>query len=698
MAAIGAIRKHYGLLVIIIGLALLAFVLGDLFRSTNRRQTNNVAVVNGEKISYQDYSNLAEMNVENAKRNGSVSNDETFSLRNQTLDQMIRKIIMDKEFKSLGLAVSSDELFDQFTGENPNQYVRQSFSDANGNFDREAVLNSMRNLQNMDPTYQAQWLKFEDAIKEERINEKYETLLKKSFYMPTKLAERYFANKNDKRSAEVYAVRYTAIPDSTVVLTAQDNKAFFEANKNKYQTDATRSIDYVIFEVKPSQADRQDAMQYVADTKAGLAESTNVANYVAYNSDMPYDSTWKSAKDIPVAVENEIANNEVGYVFGPYENNGYFNVGRIMAKENRSDSLKASHILISYAGALRTDATRTKEEANKLADSLLNVAKKANDFEALATEFSNDPSAKTNNGDLGWFNDGMMVTDFNEFVQSNKVGTIGMVETPFGFHIIKVTDKNEAKPMARIAVIAREISASTATFQDVFSQANKFSTEVKDAEQFNKAVEEQGLNKRTFPTLKENTYRITGLTNPREVVRWAFKEETKVGDISTIFDLENMYVIAMVTKAIPEGVVPMEEVAERYSYLIKKEKKGEMLAEKAAAYGTDYDRMINELGGEKTTVENITLDGRSFGNFGLEDKAIGTAMSMNEGVYSPIIKGGNALFVIKVAGETKAAPTADFSAIKREKQSVFNNAILNGAAYSALYDNAKIENNGILFF
>jgi len=698
MAAIGAIRKHYGLLVIIIGLALLAFVMGDLFRSTNRRQTNNIAVVNGEKITYQDYANRADVNIENAKRNGSISNDDTYSVRNQTLDQMIREIIMNNEFEALGITVSSDELFDQFCGENPNQYVKQSFTDADGNFDRKAVEDYLRNFQELDPVYQTKWIEFENAIKEERINEKYENLLKKGFYLPAKLAERYYSNKNDKRTAEVYAVRYNTIQDSTVVVTDQDNKAFYEANKKKYQTDATRSIDYIVFDVKPSQADRDAAMQYVADTKQGLQETTNVANYVAYNSDMPYDSTWKAAKDIPVAIESIVAENEAGYVFGPYENEGYFNVGRIMAKENRSDSLKASHILIAYKGSLRSSATRTKEEANALADSLLKAAKRVKDFETLAKDFSDDPSAQTNNGDLGWFTDGQMVTDFNEFVQKNNVGTIDMVETPFGFHIIKVTDKNEAKPMARIAVIAHEISASTATYQDVFSQANKFSTEVKNAEDFNKAVEEQGLNKRTFQTLKENTYRITGLTNPREIVRWAFKEETKVGDISTIFDLENMYVIAMVTKAIPEGITPMSEVVERYSYMIKKEKKGDMLMEKAAAYGTDYEKMINEMNGEKSTVENITYEGRGFGSYGVEEKAQGTALGMNQGVYSQLVKGGNAIFVIKVTGEQPAAATTDYSAIKREKQSVFNNAILNGAAYSALYDNAKIENNGIIFF
>lgn len=697
MAAIGAIRKHYGLLVIIIGLALLAFVLGDLFKSTNRRQTNNVAVVNGEKISYQDYSNLVDINIENAKSNGTLSNEDTYSVRNQTLDQMIRKIIMNDEFEALGITVSSDELFDQFCGANPNQYVVQSFTNAQGQFDRAAVENYLRNFSELDPVYQARWIEFENAIKEERMNEKYDNLIKKSFYMPAKLAERYYANKNDKRTAEVFAVRYTTIPDSTVVVTEQDNKAFYEANKNKYQTDETRSIDYIVFEVKPSQADREAAKEYVEATKQGLAETTNVANFVAYNSDKTYDSTWKAAKDLPVVIENTVAEGEVGTVFGPYENEGFYNVGRIMAKEDRSDSLKASHILIAYTGALRSDATRTKEEANKLADSILNVVKKTKDIEALAS-LSDDPSAKTNNGDLGWFNDGQMVPDFNEFVQNNKVGTIGMVETPFGFHIIKVTDKNAQKPMARIAVIAREISASTVTFQDVFSQANKFSTEVKDAEQFNKAVEEQGLNKRSFPTMRKTTSRITGLNNPREIVRWAFNEKTKVGDISTIFDLENMYVIAMVTKAIPEGITPMSEIVDRYTYMIKKEKKGEMLAEKAAAYGTDYQKMIDEMGGEKTVVENITFEGRGFGSFGVEEKAQGTALAINEGVYSPIIKGGNAMFVLKVTGETPAAATTDYSAIKREKQSVFNNAILNGSVYSALYDNAKIENNGILFF
>ena len=703
MAAIGNIRKHYGLLVVIVGIALLAFVLGDLFKSTNSRQTTNVATVDGEKISYQDYSNLVNMNLENVKaqNGGSLSTEDNYSVHANTLEQMIREIIMENEYEDLGLVVSGDELYDQFLGENPNQYVVQSFTNPDGSFNRELVTTYIRDFQTLNPELKSNWLNFERAIKEDRLNTKYETLLKKGFYLPNKLAERIYADKNDKTSAEVYAVRYNTVADSTVVVNDADNKAFYNNNKNKYQTDATRSIDYVVFEINPSQADVDYSKKYVSDLKKDFAQIENAANFVNANSDIAYDSTWKSRKDVPAELEQVIfdQNNGVGFVYGPYENEGYYNIAKIVAMENRSDSLMASHILVSYANALRSDATRTKEEAKALADSILNVVKKDNSkLETLAKDFSDDPSAQTNNGDLGWFTDGMMVHNFNEFVQDNKVGTIGMVETPFGYHIIKVTDRKEAAPKARLAVLAHEITPSSATYQNVFAEANKFVTENTTAEAFNKAIEEQGLNKRTYPSLRKNTNFITGISNPRQIVRWAFDENTKVGDMSSIFDLDNMYVVAVLTKSVDEGFTPYEDITERYQFVIKKEKKGAMLAEQAKTYGTDYQKMIDNMKGEKTTVDNVTFEGRGFGNFGVEDKVIGTVIGMKEGEVSEPIVGGNGLFVVKVTKETPAAATTDYSSIVREYRTRFNNQILNNSAYSALKDNVKIEDNSILFY
>ena len=701
MAAIGNIRKHYGLLVAFVGLALLAFVLGDLFKSTNSRQGTNVASVGNEKITYQDYSNMVSMNLENAKASnaGSITPEQNYSIHASTLEQMIRDIVMKREYKDLGLVVSSEELFDQFLGENPNQYVVSSFTGADGKFNRELVETYIRDFQTLTPEMQANWLNFERAIKEDRLNTKYDNLLKKSFYLPTKLAERYYSDKNDKVSAEVYAIRYNTIADSTVVLNDADKKAFYEENKNKYQTDATRAIDYIVFEIKPSKADIDFSRNLVNDLKDDLASIENAASFVNANSDLPFDSTWKSRTDVPAEFENAIFSNGAGFVYGPYENEGYYNVAKVLDVENRSDSLMASHILVSYANALRSTETRTKDEAKSLADSLLNVIKKDNSkIETLAKDFSDDPSAQTNNGDLGWFTDGTMVYTFNEFVQDNKVGTVGMVETPFGYHIIKVTDRNEAAPKARIAVVANEITASTATYQNIFAEANRFVTENTTAEEFNAAIENQGLNKRTFPTMRTTTNYITGISNPRQIVRWAFDENTKVGDMSSIFDLDDMYVVAVLTKAVEEGDAPYQDIAERYEYVIKKEKKGAMLAEQAKAYGTDYQKMIDNLKGEKTTVDNVTFEGRGFGNFGVEDKVIGTVIGMKEGEVSEPIIGGNGLYVVKVVKETPAATTTDYSNIQREQRSKYNNQILNNAVYSALKDMTKIEDNSILFY
>ncbi|MBQ4205785.1 MAG: SurA N-terminal domain-containing protein, partial [Bacteroidales bacterium] len=236
MAAIGKIRQHYGILVIIIGLALLAFVLGDLFKSTNKRRQTDVAVVNGEKITYQDFTNRAEQNIQYQKRMyGNLSNDQAFSVRQQTLDQMIREIIMEDQYKALGLGVSKDELTDNFIGEKPNQYVLNSFKDKDGNFDRDALISYINDVENgtYGPETREQWNNFVNAIEEDVMNTKYESLLKHAFYLPKKLADRYNDNKNLKRNAEVYAVRYTSIPDSTVVVTDQDNKKYYDTYKTK---------------------------------------------------------------------------------------------------------------------------------------------------------------------------------------------------------------------------------------------------------------------------------------------------------------------------------------------------------------------------------------------------------------------------------------------------------------------------------
>ena len=707
MAAIEKIRRRSGLLIAIIGLALLAFVLQDLFQSTGRHREFNVAVIDGEKIPYRDYEELKNKNLENMKRSygNNLTSAQTYSVYNNTLEQMIKEHIMNKEYDAIGMNVSNDELYDQFLGEEPHQWVVQNFSDANGNFDREGLQNFMQNLDQYPIENRNQWFDFENAIKENRLENKFNNLIKASYFVPAKLAEKYYENKNVKATADVIALRYAKIADSTVVVTDKDNRKYYEDNKYRFETDESRGIEYIVFDIKPSVQDNQDARQFVDDLKKDFTLTDNAISFVNANSDQRYDSTWMARKDVPVSIESAIFDNgnQPGFVFGPYFDDNAYSLVRIVDLQNRADSLKASHILIAYNGALRSEDTiTTKEEAKMRADSIVNVlkknAKKPELFEELATKFSGDKGSAEKGGDLDWFTDGTMVYNFNEFVMNNPVGQIGVVETPFGYHVIKVTGKTEMQPKARLAFVKHEVTPSTKTYQDIFAQANKFVTENRTYDQFNAAIEEQGLTKRSMPRMNASTYQITGIDNPRQIVRWAFDDKTKKGDVSSIFELDNMFVVAALTDVIPEGYAPMEKVLEQSKYQILNLKKGEMAVEKMKACGNDYDRMVKELGAEEASVSDVNLENRVLSNFGVEADIVGTIMGMKDGEVVGPIAGNSSAFIIKNVKVQPAEATTDYSNIYREKTAQFNNKVLNNSVYNALRNNAKIEDNRVRFY
>ena len=595
LAAIEKIRKRSGLLIAIIGLALLAFVLQDLFQSTGRHREYNVAVIDGEKIPYKDFEDLKNKNLDNMKRTygTNLTSAQTYSVYNSTLEQMIKEHIMTKEYNAIGMKVTPEELYDQFVGEDPHQWVVQNFSDMNGNFDRQTLENYMQNLDNAPIEYRNQWIEFENAVKENRLETKFDNLVKASFYLPKALADKYNDRKNTKSSAEVVALRYSAIPDSTVTITDQDNKNYYQENKYRFETDETRGIEYVVFEINPSEEDDQSAMQFVESMKEDFTNTENVINFVNANSDLRYDSTWLGRADVPAMVEEMLfaPENQPGFVYGPYFDENSYNIVRLVDRQVIEDSL-----------------------------------------------------------------------------------------------------------MVRIAVLRHELSASTKTYQNAFAKANKFVTENRDYEKFNAAVETEGLVKRSQPRLTASTYQITGIDNPRQIVRWAFDDKTKVGDVSSIFELDNMFVVAALTEIIPEGYAPMEKIIEQSKYPILNKKKGEVAVERMKACGTDYDRMVNELGAEATTVSDISMDSRSVGNFGIESDVIGIIMGMKEGEVVGPVAGNSSAFVIKNVTHQPAAALTDYSNIEREKKAQFDNKVFNGGVYNALRNNAKIEDNRVLFY
>ena len=700
MAAIEKIRRRSGLLIAIIGIALLAFVLQDLFQSQGRNTGPSVAVVDGDKISVRDFEEAKERNV--GGRNN-LTSAQTYDISNSTLEQMIKDNIMDKEYEAAGFGVTTDELMDQLTGEKPHQWAVQNFGDGNGNVDKQRVNDYIQNLSTMPAEYYNQWVEIEKYLKKDRLEQKFNNLVKASYFLPTALAKKYYENKNMKVSADVIALRYSSIPDSTVVVTDADKKAFYEENKSRYDMTESRDIEYVVFDVVPSVEDRQANLQAVQELKPQFEAAEDPIAFVtdSYNSSKRYDSTWFGINDVPEVIQKAIfeEGNGVGYVYGPYEDENAFNLVRIVEMGNRSDSLRASHILISYKGAMSSqDTITTKEEAEAKANALLAQLKatKNNDelFAQLATE-NNKDATKDKGGDLDWFTDGAMVPEFNQFVVNNPVGTLGVVETVFGYHVVKVTGKNEPQPKVRLAYVQQENTVSEKTRLNIYAEANKFVTENRTYDQFNKTIEEQGMTKRTKEGINKSTYQITGLENPREIVRWAFDEKTKKGDISDkIFELDNkQLVVAALTGVIHEGEAPMEGVLERGKYQLLNKKKGEIAVEKMKACGNDVDRMVSELGAESTTVSDINIESRVLGNFGVEADIIGTILGMKEGAEVGPVAGNATAFIIKNVKFTAPEETTDYSNILREKSSQFTNRSMNNGVYNALKNKVKIKDN-----
>jgi len=706
MAAIGSIRKHSTLLVIIIGVALAAFVLGDFAKGSGGSRNINVGEVEGEEITIMDFNSEAEQNINaqmQQQQKDRLTSSEIFTIKEQTWNDIVHRIIMDNEYAEIGLSVTPDELFDLIQGADPHPLIKQYFSNPETKvYDRDLVIRYLQNMETLPEESKQQWFKFEKYIKNDRIRSKFNTLMSKGYYIPKDIAKLAYAEKNDNAEINYAAVKYGSVNDSIFSPTDADYNKYYNDNKERYKQKATRDIEYVIYDIVPSAKDVQSTKKEIDQIAFELKETVDVVRFIKVNSDKPYDSSWFAQGKLPVQIDSVMFNNKVGYVSKPYNLNGAFHVARLMQVGMRPDSMKASHILIAYAGAYNAQegVTRIKIQAKELADSLLAVLnKKPSKMFVLAKEFSNDPSVAQNNGDLGWFADGQMVPAFNEAVYKTKKGKFTLADTPFGYHIIEVTGKKELEEKVKVAMVELEIYASDATYQSTYAKASKIATECDDEEEFNTAVTDARLNKRTMPAISEMGNYIAGLNNPRQLVRWAFNQDVEVGDVSSVFDLEDMFVVAILTGKKDEGYPPMDEVKDRIKPYVYKELKGEYIADKMKAFNGDFAKI--KAGMDDVTekeVKTITYDSRNLPGFSTENIVIGSIFGMSKGAVSQPLIGNAGVFVVKVINITSAKDTDDYSKLIASKENGFKQVIDRDSPYNALKESLDVVDNRIDFY
>lgn len=706
MAIIGDIRKRSGLLIIIVGVALAAFVLGDFLSTRPSHRSINIGEVEGEEIPILAYNQRLEENLNMRRQNsqtGTLSAQEQYNVRQSTWDEMIREIIMDKNYEAIGLNISTEELDDLVRGPNPHSYIRQSFTDPNtGTFDPTSVTNFLKNLNQVDPQMRDRYLYIEKAIKDDQLSKKYNDLVLKAYYIPEELALKDFGTKNRQASLSVVSLPYKSIPDEDVTVSDQEMKRFYDNNKFRFTQEQSRSIDYIIFEIQPSDEDREKISEEFDRLYAEFKEVQDIPLFVNTKSDTRYDSTWFKREDLSPRIEEELFDTPVGTILSPYVEDGKHIMAKLIDTSNRPDSLKASHILVTYQGTGVSQTTRTKDQAKNRADSIFNEIKRnRSKFSELATSLSDDGSAAENKGDLGWFLDGQMVYPFNQAVLDGKVGEIVQVESQFGFHIVEITGKTQPIKKARIAIIDRVIEPSTRTIQEIYAKASQFASTNKTLTAFDNAVVDAGISKRSADNLQPMDNSIPGITVPREIIRWAYNNKTKVGDVSPAFDVDGAFVVAALKSIKEKGTMPFDLAKGSIEPLVLRDKKAEILVkrmEDAIKENGDIKAVATKLGEDVQNLEHILLSATSLSTLGREPDVIGKIFAMEENQTSKPIEGEQAVYLIRVDKYTVTEPQDDdLNGIRRVHTNNYRSRVTRELT-KTIEDNAKVIDNRLMFY
>jgi len=706
MAILENIRKRTTVLILIIGLALFAFVISGVFTSSNfgseGKVGSSVADINGNELSIDDFRQKVALSSRRV-----APSTSSMEVMNQVWDQEIRKSILSEQFDELGIGVGQDQIIDYLK---TTQYAQNpEFQNDNGVFDANLFKQTVLDWKINNPLQYNAWLATENEIVQAAKEQTYFNLAKAGIGASLKEGELDYKLSNTKMDISYVRVPFTAIADSTITISKNEISSYINNHKEDFEQEKARDIQFVYFSEKPSKADDQavksavekllsPSVAYNKSTDAneqleGFKTTTDVAAFLDRNSDIKFDTVYKTKKELPSTLANEIESLSVNESYGPYKQSSTYKVSRLIDKK-AGGSVKASHILITYEGATRAnpEIKRTKEEAENKAKELLKQAREKDaDFAALAKEESDGPSA-AKGGDLGYFKSGVMVPAFNDFAFANEVNTVGMVETDFGFHVIKIDDK---EAIYQIATLSREIVASEETTNTLFTNATKFEMEVmEDQKAFESIAKKEGYVIRPVNKLKELDENLPSLGTQRNMVQWAFNNDVSIGDIKR-FNVNDGYVVAQLTNSYKKGVMSPEDASATVLPILRKERKAATIIE--ANSGKTIDAFAKDNNVTVSTASALTVMSPTIPGAGREPAIVGRAYGMKQGETSKILEGETGVFMITVTKKTEATPLENYSTYANSlKRNAANKATT--GIYDALKAKSEIEDYRANFY
>jgi peptidyl-prolyl cis-trans isomerase D len=694
MAVLSKIRQRSILMIGVIGFCLLAFIVGDIINSGGfGGVSRHVGSVNGEDIPAQDFLNKVS-NFTKMQQGVSAT-----AAANQIWEQEVDNILLEERYEKAGIRVGRDHVLNIFgmqLGNDPR------FQNALGKFDKKKFNDFLANMKATNPAQyemiERDMPQYEAAAKRQIYN----TMLKAGFIVTEAEGKAKYKDENDKITFDYVYVPFSTINDDQVKVSDQELIDYMKKNEKKYKAEASRELDFVLIENKPSAADEEEMrkninsylaprVEYNSETKSndtipGFAQAANVEEFVNKNSDIKYDTTYVAKKDLPVEHAEAIYNLAQGQVYGPYVDNGYYKLTRVIGRKAGA-TVNARHILVAYKGgkAPNPAITRTKEEAKAKADGLLAQAMaNPNNFAELARTNTDDPGSANNGGEYQNIVPNQMVKPFNNFVFNNPVGKMGVVETDFGYHVIYVTGKNDG---VRIATIAQKIGASEATEDEAFRKATNI-----EMEGPNKPFED--LAKAAGVTVQKakvgaNDENVQGVGMQREIVRWAFSKDTEVGDVKK-FDVPQGHVVLKLKTKNEKGLIPIEDAKISVAPIIRSQKKAEMIRKKMT--GSTLEAVAQKSGSSVATATDVTFAAPMIPNVGAEPKVVGKAFGLAAGKTSPLIDGNGGVFMIRTKAKTDAPALPNYATYTQRMRSEARGGVPS-RIIMALKEKADIEDN-----
>lgn len=697
MAVLSKIRQRSLLVIAVVGISLAAFVIGDAINSGSFGDSGRyVGSINGKDINTNEF----QMKVANQEQQN--PNSSRLMIANSIWNQEVKNALYEEQFEKLGLRVGEAHI--QGVLEQSGQAM---FLDEAGRFSQEKFNQYVEMVKVQNPSQWRLWLEdYEKQLENFAKEQEYNTLVKAGINVTGFDGKVAYERENNKVNFDYVAIPYTTINDDEVKVSDAEIIEYMKKKGNQYKADDSRDLEYFLIESKASDADIKEIEERVAsllepktvynettkqnEVVPGFAEIENVEEFVNSNSDLPLNEKYVFAKDLPSMTETS-----VGAVTSLYKEDNFVKVSRILESKIVADSVKSSHIIIPYEGTVSSQVTTTKEDAQKKADSVFALVKN-NDakFREIANEINTD-GTKGNGGEIGWVMYSQITydgfdKDFAEFIFFNPKGSVQVVHTKFGYHIIKVDDTGSRASAYKLATIAQPIEPSSATNDEVysFSQKVEMEAQTKSFEDIAKEHELTIVPVNGITAIEEN---IVGLGAQRGIVSWAFGNDAKKGSVRR-FDISQGHVIAKIKNINDNGFQSVEKVRATIEPIVRNEKKAALI--KGKVTGATLEDIATANNETVKTATALSLANPMIQGLGQEPKVVGKALSLESGKMSGAIEGTTGIYFVKTQAVVKAPELPNYATQSNRIKTQTQNAA-QGRIFTSLKNNAKIKDNRI---